>query len=563
MNSENSKKKLSITLVWLVFAVMFAVPTRSNAQTKALLSSVPPAAGQKPNIVLIVSDDFGYGDAGVYGGGPGRGMPTPNLDRMAEEGMLFFSFYAQPSCTPGRAAMMTGRIPNRSGMTTVAFQGQGGGLPAAEWTLASVLKQGGYETYFTGKWHLGEADYSLPNAQGFDHMKYAFLYHLNAYTYTDPKWFPDMPDELRTMFQKVTTGALSGDAGQKPHEEFKVNGEYENTPEKGLVGIPYLDEYVEKAGMEYLDAAAKSGKPFFLNINFMKVHQPNLPHPDFIGKSISKSKYADSVVEADTRIGQVMDKVRQLGLDKNTIVVWTTDNGAWQDVYPDAGYTPFRGTKGTDREGGNRVPAIAWWPGKIKAGSRNYDIIGGLDFMATFASLGGIKLPEKDREGQPTIFDSFDMTPVLFGTGKCPREEWFYFTEDELTPGAFRYHNYKFVFNLRGDDGQATGGLAVDSNLGWKGASSYVAGAPQIFDLFQDPQERYDVLMNSFTEHTWMAVVMGQEIQKLMATYVKYPPRKLQSLGYTGPITISSYQRFQWIREMLAKEGVNLPMPTN
>src|SRR5271168_320832 len=562
MNPENSKKKLSITLVWLVFAAMFAVPTRSNAQTKALLSSVPPAAGQKPNIVLIVSDDFGYGDAGVYGGGPGRGMPTPNLDRMAEEGMLFFSFYAQPSCTPGRAAMMTGRIPNRSGMTTVAFQGQGGGLPAAEWTLASVLKQGGYETYFTGKWHLGEADYSLPNAQGFDHMKYAFLYHLNAYTYTDPKWFPDMPDELRAMFQKVTTGALSGDAGQKAHEEFKVNGEYENTPEKGLVGIPYLDEYVEKAGMEYLDAAAKSGKPFFLNINFMKVHQPNLPHPDFIGKSISKTKFADSVVEADTRIGQVMDKIRQLGLDKNTLVVWTTDNGAWQDVFPDSGYSPFRGTKGTDREGGNRVPAIAWWPGKIKAGSRNYDIIGGLDFMATFASLGGIKLPEKDREGQPTIFDSFDMTPVLFGTGKCPREEWFYFTEDELTPGAFRYHNYKFVFNLRGDDGQATGGLAVDSNLGWKGASSYVAGAPQIFDLFQDPQERYDVLMNSFTEHTWMAVVMGQEIQKLMATYVKYPPRKLQSLGYTGPITISAYQRFQWVREQLSKEGINIPLPT-
>jgi arylsulfatase A-like enzyme len=490
-------------------------------------------------------------------------MPTPNLDRMADEGMMFFSFYAQPSCTPGRAAMMTGRIPNRSGMTTVAFQGQGGGLPAAEWTLASVLKQGGYETYFTGKWHLGEADYSLPNAQGFDHMKYAFLYHLNAYTYTDPKWFPDMPDELRTMFQKVTTGALSGDAGQKAHEEFKVNGEYENTPEKGLVGIPYLDEYVERAGMEYLDAAAKSGKPFFLNINFMKVHQPNLPHPDFIGKSMSKSKYADSVVEADTRIGQVMDKIRQLGLEKNTIVIWTTDNGAWQDVYPDAGYTPFRGTKGTDREGGNRVPAIAWWPGKIKAGSRNYDIIGGLDFMATFTSLGGVKLPENDREGKPTIFDSFDMTPVLFGTGKCPRDEWFYFTEDELTPGAFRYHNYKFVFNLRGDDGQATGGLAVDSNLGWKGATKYVAGAPQIFDLFQDPQERYDVLMNSFTEHTWMAVVMGKEIQKLMATYVKYPPRKLQSLGYTGPITISSYQRFQWIREMLEKEGVNLPMPVD
>ena len=326
------------------------------------------AQAQKPNIVLIASDDFGYGDAGVYGGGPGRGMPTPNLDRLAGEGMTFFSFYGQPSCTPGRAAMQTGRFPNRSGMTTVAFQGQGGGLPAAEWTLASVLKTAGYQTYFTGKWHLGESDYALPNAHGYDVMKYCFLYHLNAYTYADPKWFPAMPDSLREMFAKVTKGALSGNAGETAHQDWAVNGEYVDTPDKGVVGIPYLDAYIEKAAMEFLDDAAKTpDKPFFININFMKVHQPNLPYPDFIGKSLLKSKYADSLVEADTRIGHVVDKLRALGLDKgNTLVFWTTDNGAWQDVYPDAGYTPFRGTKGTDREGGNRVPAIAWMPGKIK-----------------------------------------------------------------------------------------------------------------------------------------------------------------------------------------------------
>jgi len=328
------------------------------------------------------------------------------------------------------------------------------------------------------------------------------------------------------------------------------------------VGIPFLDEYVEKAGLEFLDKAAKSAKPFFININFMKVHQPNLPHPDFIHKSLSKSKYADSIVEADTRIGHVVDKIRQLGLDKNTLVFWTTDNGAWQDVYPDAGYTPFRGTKGTDREGGNRVPAIAWWPGKIKAGSRNYDILGGLDFMATFASLAGVKLPDKDLEGQPMIFDSYDMSPALFGTGKCERNTWDYFTENELLPGAVRVGNYKMVFNLRGDDGAQTGGLAVDSNLGWKGPEKYVALVPQIFDLWQDPQERYDIFMNNYTERTWMAVPMQEELKKVMASFVKYPPRKLQSLGYTGPITISAYQRFAWLREQLKKEGVNLALPT-
>ena len=517
----------------------------------------------KPNILFIVSDDTGYGDLGPYGGGEGRGMPTPSIDRMAAEGMTFFSFYAQPSCTPGRAALQTGRIPNRSGMTTVAFQGQGGGLPAAEWTLASVLKQGGYQTYFTGKWHLGEADYALPNAQGYDEMKYVGLYHLNAYTYADPTWFPDMDPELRAMFQKVTIGSLSGRAGEKPKEDFKINGQYVDTPEKGAVGIPFFDGYVEKAALEFLDRAAKDpSKPFFINVNFMKVHQPNLPAPEFQLKSLSKSKYADSVVELDTRIGRIMDRLRALGLDKNTLVFYTTDNGAWQDVYPDAGYTPLRGTKGTVREGGNRVPAIAIMPGRIKAGTRNHDILGGLDLMATFASVGGVQLPKNDREGKPIIFDSFDMSPVLFGSGKSARKSWFYFTENELTPGAARVGNYKAVFNLRGDNGQPTGGLAVDTNLGWKGPEKYVATVPQVFDLWQDPQERYDIFMNNYTERTWTLVTINAEISNLMKTYVQYPPRKLQSEGYAGPITLTEFQRFQSIRERLKEQGFSLPLPT-
>ena len=523
------------------------------------------APRQQPNIVLIVSDDTGFGDLGPYGGGIGRGMPTPNLDRLSSEGMTFFSFYAQPSCTPGRAAMQTGRIPNRSGMTTVAFQGQGGGLPAAEWTLGSVLKQAGYRTFFTGKWHLGEADYALPNAQGYDEMKYCGLYHLNAYTSADPTWFPDMSPELRAMFQKVTKGAMSGNAGQPAREEFKINGQYVNTPvvngKEGVVGIPFFDEYVEKASLDYLDRAGQSNEPFFMSINFMKVHQPNMPAPEFEHKSLSKSKYADSVVELDTRIGRIMDKIRQVG-GGNTLVFYTTDNGAWQDVYPDAGYTPFRGTKGTVREGGNRVPAMAWWPGRIAPNTKNHDILGGLDLMATFASVASTKLPERDREGQPIVFDSHDMSPVLFGTGKSTRNEWFYFTEDELSPGAARVGNYKAVFNLRGDDGAATGGLAVDTNLGWKGASKYVATVPQIFDLWQDPQERYDIFMNNYTERTWTLVTMNEATKKLMKTYVQYPPRKLQSEVYTGPITITDYERLQTVREMLAKEGVNLAMPT-
>jgi len=550
--------------------------TQSLSVLTALLCAVAPsqAADKKPNILFIVSDDTGYGDLGAYGGGVGRGMPTPNIDKMAERGMTFFSFYAQPSCTPGRAAMITGRFPNRSGMTTVAFQGQGGGLPKAEWTLGAVLKQGGYKTYFTGKWHLGESDYALPNAHGYDVMENAFLYHCNAYTYGDPTWFPDMPDELRDMYNKVTKGSMSGNAGQAAHEDFKINGQYVDQPGKpvtlhgvtypdGVVGIPFLDKYVEAAGLKFLEDASKNpNQPFFISINFMKVHQPNMPAPEFEHKSMSKSKYADSVCELDARIGHVMDKLKELGLDQNTLVFYTTDNGAWQDVYPDAGYTPFRGTKGTDREGGNRVPAIAIWPGKIAAGVRNHDIVGGLDLMATFASVAGVKLPEKDLEGQPMIFDSYDISPVLFGTGKCPRETWDYFTENELLPGAVRWHQFKFLFNLRGDNGAPTGGLAVDTNLGWKGAEKYVAIVPQIFDLWQDPQERYDIFMTNWTEHTWIAPVMQAELTRVMKSFIDYPPRKLQSEGYNGPITISAYEKFGWLRDQLKKEGVKITLPT-
>jgi arylsulfatase A-like enzyme len=201
-------------------------------------------------------------------------------------------------------------------------------------------------------------------------------------------------------------------------------------------------------------------------------------------------------------------------------------------------------------------------PGRIAPNTKTHELAGGLDLMATFAALAGVKLPENDRAGQPTIFDSYDMSPIIFGTGKSARTTWFYFTENELSPGAIRYNNYKFAFNIRGDDGASTGGLAVDTNLGWKGAEKYVATVPQVFDLWQDPQERYDIFMNNFTERTWMGVVMGEELKKVMASFVKYPPRKVQSYGYTGPITLSNYEKYQFIRDSLAKEGISVPMPT-
>ncbi|MGZ6693320.1 MAG: arylsulfatase, partial [Solirubrobacteraceae bacterium] len=320
-------------------------------------------AAKKPNIILLMSDDVGWGDLGCYGGGENRGAPTPHLDRLAAEGLQFMSFYGQPSCTPGRAAAMTGRLPIRSGMTTVAMPGQGGGLPAGEWTVASVLKKAGYSTCQIGKWHLGEADYAMPTEHGFDEMRNTTLYHLNAYTYTDPGYNPDFPIDNPEMMKTWghVIGAIEGNAGEKWHQVEKVDPS----------NIPFLDEKSIRHAVDYLDAHAKDEHPFFLYLNTAKLHQPNLPHPDFVGKSMAKSKYLDALVELDHNVGLVVDKVRELGIAENTLIFWTTDNGAWQDVYPDCGYTPFRGEKGTDYEGGSRVPAIAWWPGTIEPGRRN------------------------------------------------------------------------------------------------------------------------------------------------------------------------------------------------
>ncbi|MFC4992204.1 arylsulfatase [Rubritalea tangerina] len=508
------------------------------------------AAPEKPNIIVLISDDTGWGDLGAYGGGAGRGMATPNFDRMANEGMQFWSYYGQTSCTPGRAAMLTGRNPNRSGMTTVAFQGQGGGLPAAEWTYASVLKKAGYNTFYAGKWHLGEDDYAMPIAHGFDVMKNTFLYHLNAYTYPLESFNPDMEPELREAFKKITTGLLEGEAVGKAKEVAKIDDS----------NIAEIDVMTTKVSLEYLEKYAKEDKPFLMSINFGKNHQPNIPAKAFKGKSAAKSKYADSVCELDHHVGQTMDKIRELGIDKNTLVIYTVDNGAWQDVHPDSGYTPFRGTKGNCREGGSRVPAIAWWPGVIEPNSKSHAIVGGLDMMATFASLAGLELPKKDREGKPVVFDSYDMTPLLEGKEEdWKRKSWFYFTEQELSPGAIRVGKWKAVFNLRGDNGAMAGSEAPAAELGWRGPSKYAATVPAIYDLWQDPQERYDVFMNSYTEKTWTLVMFNEAQAQLMKSYEKDEPRKMQSEVYTGPMTIERFRKIEEVKDVLKKKGIELP----
>ena len=359
--------------------------------------------GSKPNIIVFMSDDVGWGDLGCYGGGENRGAPTPHLDRLAAEGLQFLSFYGQPSCTPGRAAAMTGRLPIRSGMTTVSFPGQGGGLPAGEWTVASVLKQAGYGTCQIGKWHLGEEDYSMPTAHGFDEMYNTTLYHLNAYTYTDPTFNPDFPfDDAETMAMWGNViGAVEGKAGEPWREVEKLDA----------AKIPFIDE----TSVQHAVDLPRRHTPRATHRSSCTSTPPRCTSRTCRTRTSSGSRWPRASTptrssSSTTTSASSSTRSASSASSRTRSIIWTTDNGAWQDVYPDCGYTPFKGTKGTDYEGGSRVPAIAWWPGTIEAGRRNAEIVGSLDFMATFASLAGLDLPTEDREGQPTIFDSCDQT---------------------------------------------------------------------------------------------------------------------------------------------------------
>ena len=360
-----------------------------------------------------------------------------------------------------------------------------------------------------------------------------------------PSWQPKMTKDQLDFFTKATKGVLEGVAGKPAKEVTKVTAE----------NIAELDVMMMKNVLPQLEEYGKGKDPFFMSINFAKNHQPNLPAKGYEGKSPAKSKYADAVQEMDHHVGQIMDKVEELGIEKNTLIIYTVDNGSWQDVYPDAGYTPFRGTKGTDREAGSRCPAYAKWEGVIEPGSDNYDIVGGLDYMATFASLAGAELPTKDRAGEPMVFDSYDMTPVLTGEGKSERQAWYYFTEQELAPGAVRVGRWKFVLNMRGDNGAVPGSDGPEALLGWTGPEMYVATVPQVYDLWQDPQERYDVFMNSFSENTWTMVVFQEYLSKIMSSYTKYPPRPVQSEAYGGPMSITRFNQLMDINKELKKEG--------
>ncbi len=503
----------------------------------ATISAEEPAKpARKPNIVFIMTDDVGVGDLGCYGGGETRGCLTPHLDRLANEGMRFTNYYGQASCTAGRASFITGRIPIRTALSTVLAPGDVNGLEKEDPTIAEALKKLGYTTIQWGKWHLGDRPENFPTAHGFDEMRFMLPYYAGVYAYDYLPLQPDFPihnEMFMKNWNKINLSQWKGKNGQAPEVQVKKFG-YED--------LATVDDKIREDVVNYIKDHAKDETPFFLYVCFMKVHNPNNPSPRFKGKSAGGGNYLDSLMELDDNSGQVVQAIRDAGIDKDTIVVWTTDNGAWIDAWPDAGYTPFRGMKGTSFEGGFRVPAIVWWPGHVKAGTVANEMMSHMDWWPTFVKLAGGEPPSriwKDNNGKGIIFDGIDNSDYLLGKSKSKRDHFIYINDLEF--GGLRVNNFKILYT------------AQDTWLGPKLKLAF----PAVYNLWWDPGEQYDCCFNgaaptrgdlktspgrfSGSDHGWILVLTQPYLDQFFGELLEYPNRPTKPSGGSADQVVDAY----------------------
>jgi arylsulfatase A-like enzyme len=458
--------------------------------TAAFFGAVAPAQAQdkKPNILILMTDDTGWNDFGyISGGGANLGHPTPNIDRIAKEGAHFTCWYGQASCTAGRASLITGRIPIRSALSIVVAPGDENFLRKETPTIAEFFKKNGYSTFFTGKWHLGDKPEAYPIEHGFDEMKAFAAYYPAVYTYANlsPEFHPQFPSYNKAYaeeyFKIVNLFEWEGVAGQPAKKVAEINWDY----------LADFDVRVADYAVAYIKQHAKDDKPFFMDVNFMKMHQPNNPNKKFAGRT-RLGNYSDAMLELDDNIGRVMDAIRAEA--PNTIVVVTVDNGAWQDGYPDSGQSPFRGTKGSVFEAGWRVPALMWWPGHIPAGAKYGEMMSHIDCWSTLASMVGIKPPPtgemKDNNGKPIYFDSIDNSAYILGKADhSARRSWIYINGETL--GAVRV-------DMAGDEKEPWINIAWKCTWTakdtWLGPQQNLGSIGAIYNLTMDPFEKVDMV---------------------------------------------------------------------
>jgi len=477
--------------VYLTFWCLFALSLNAHAKT--------------PNILVIWGDDIGWSNISAYHRGM-LGGSTPNIDRIANEGALFTDYYGEQSCTAGRSAFITGQHPLRTGLLKVGMPGAEIGLQAEDPTIAEILKPLGYATGHFGKNHLGDKDKFLPTSHGFDEFL-GNLYHLNAEEEPETYFYPKDP-AFRKRF--APRGVIHSFA----------DGKVQDTGPLTRKRMETIDQEFTDAALKFMRKSHEDDKPFFVWFNATRMHVWTRLSPEWDGKS-GYGLYADGLMEHDHQVGQLLNELQTLGIEDDTIVIYSTDNGSQTNTYPDGGAEPFRGEKGSTWEGGFRVPALIRWPGVVQPGTVINDIFSHQDWFPTLTSAAGIqdvnkKLKKGYTAGDKTFkvhLDGYDQTDLLAGTGPGKRETIFYF-DDNANFNAMRWNDWKIHFALQMD--------------GWAGPRESL-NFPRMIHLRSDP---YETSLDSglytrfFADQLWLFVPVQQEVGKWLMTFRQFPPRQ-------------------------------------
>ena len=515
-NSELNRRNILLGGTSLAaFAIASTGPVQTaQAQQRPAQAQPTAAAGQRPNILVIFGDDIGQTNISAYSFGL-MGYRTPNIDRIAKEGMMFTDYYAEQSCTAGRSTFITGQCTLRTGLSKVGIPGATVGLQARDATLAELLKPLGYATGQFGKNHLGDRDEYLPTNHGFDEF-FGNLYHLNAEEEPEARTYPRDP-EFRKKF------------GPRGVLKTSADGKIEDTGPLTRKRMETVDDETSAAAVDFMQRQVRANRPFFCWFNSTRMHfrtHVRESHRDQAGLT-TRTEYADGMIEHDNTIGSILKALDDLGIANNTIVLYTTDNGPHQNSWPDAGTTPFRSEKNTNWEGAYRVPCMIRWPGRIQPGVISNETISGLDWLPTFMAAAGDpdikdKLLKGHQAGNKTFkvhLDGYNQLPYLTGQQpKSARKEFIYLNDDGDIV-ALRYENWKIVF----EEQRATGTLRI-----WAEPFTKLR-VPKVFDLRSDPYERADVTSNTY--YDWfmssaMAIMYGSQpfVANFLATFKEYPP---------------------------------------
>ena len=511
------KTRYSVLLALAAYVAIGAIFTaEANAQAK------------KPNIVVIWGDDIGQSNISAYTHGL-MGYQTPNIDRMAREGIMFTDFYADQSCTAGRSSFTTGQSVFRTGMSKVGMPGAKQGISAEDPTIATLLKQQGYATGQFGKNHLGDRNEHLPTVHGYDEF-YGSLYHLNASEEPELRDYPK-GDFLKNYGPRGVLDCKASDRDD-PTEDPRFGKVGKQTiKDTGALTkkrMETIDDEIEAKSIDFIKRQHEAGKPFFTWINYTHMHFRTHAKPESLGQSGEmQSEYHDAMIDHDKNVGAILDLIDELGIADDTIVLYSTDNGPHRNSWPDAGTTPFRSEKNTNWEGAYRVPSFARWPGKIKAGSISNEIMSHLDWIPTLVAAAGdpdvkeklLKGYEANGKSYKVHLDGYNFLPYLTGQEeKGPRTEFFYFSDEGDLMGL-RYNNWKALFLV-----QDSAGTMDIWQRKFRGTRM-----PYIFNLRTDPYEFATVTSNTYwdwyIDHAFLMYPMGDVVGEFLGTFKDYPPR--------------------------------------